>query len=112
MMDHWQPEIGGGPRGIFSMGRNLTRTPTSTSNQQNSMAGFMMGVYSGWNKSLQWEVMTVREWQHAFYARDRWQVNDKLTLTLGLRYEYFRWLQGKTVRWKLSTGPQLTLADR
>ena len=89
MMDHWQPEIGGGPRGIFSMGRNLTRTPTSTSNQQNSMAGFLMGVYSGWNKSLQWEVMTVREWQHAFYVRDRWQVNDKLTLTLGLRYEYF-----------------------
>ena len=44
---------------------------------------------SGWDKSLQWEVMTAREWQHAFYVRDRWQVSDKLTLTLGLRYEYF-----------------------
>ena len=33
--------------------------------------------------------MTTREWQHNFYARDRWQVNDKLTLDLGLRYEYY-----------------------
>ena len=33
--------------------------------------------------------MTTREWQHGFYARDRWQVNNKLTLDLGLRYEYY-----------------------
>ena len=89
IMDHWQPEIGGGPRGIFAIGRDMTRIPGSSNNMQNSMASFLLGAFSGWNKSLQWEVMTVREWQHAFYVRDRWQVNDKLTLTLGLRYEYF-----------------------
>ena len=89
MMDHWQPEIGGGPRGVFSIPRQLTMTPTSTTNMQNSMAGFLLGAYNGWAKSLQWEVMTIREWQHAMYVRDRWQVSDKLTLTLGLRYEYF-----------------------
>ena len=33
--------------------------------------------------------MTTREWQHNMYARDRWQVNNKLTLDLGLRYEYY-----------------------
>ena len=33
--------------------------------------------------------MTTREWQHGLYARDRWQVNNKLTLDLGLRYEYY-----------------------
>jgi len=33
--------------------------------------------------------MTTREWQNALYARDRWQVNTKLTLDLGLRYEYY-----------------------
>ena len=33
--------------------------------------------------SVQYELMTTREWQHAFYARDRWQVNDKLTLDVG-----------------------------
>ena len=33
--------------------------------------------------------MTTREWQNALYVRDRWQVNTRLTLDLGLRYEYY-----------------------
>ena len=33
--------------------------------------------------------MTGREWQHALYLRDRWNVNPKLTLDLGLRWEYY-----------------------
>ena len=33
--------------------------------------------------------MTGNEWQYAFYARDRWQVNSKLTLNLGLRFDYY-----------------------
>jgi hypothetical protein len=33
--------------------------------------------------------MTGREWQFGWYARDRWQVTPKLTLMLGLRYEYY-----------------------
>ena len=37
--------------------------------------------------------MTTREWQHGMYARDRWQVNNKLTLDLGLRYEYYPLMQ-------------------
>ena len=39
--------------------------------------------------SVQNELMTTREWQHGLYVRDRWQVNNKLTLDLGLRYEYY-----------------------
>ena len=30
-----------------------------------------------------------REWQFGWYARDRWQVSRKLTLNLGLRYEFY-----------------------
>jgi hypothetical protein len=33
--------------------------------------------------------MRTREWQLSWYVRDRWQVSRNLTLTLGLRYEYF-----------------------
>src|SRR5947209_7435879 len=33
--------------------------------------------------------MKTREWQLAFYSRDRWQVSRKLTVNLGLRYEYY-----------------------
>jgi outer membrane receptor protein involved in Fe transport len=38
---------------------------------------------------VQNELMTSREWQHALYIRDRWNVNARLTLDLGLRWEYY-----------------------
>ena len=30
-----------------------------------------------------------REWQFGWYGQDRWQVSSKLTVSLGLRYEYY-----------------------
>ena len=47
------------------------------------------GLIGTANKSLQNELMTGREWQHALYFRDRWKPSDKLTLDLGLRWELY-----------------------
>ena len=44
---------------------------------------------SSYGKSVQFEEMTGRENQYGLYVNDRWQVNDKLTVNLGLRYEYY-----------------------
>ncbi len=44
---------------------------------------------SGFGKSVQFEVMTARENQYGLYVNDRWQVNDKLTVNAGLRWEYY-----------------------
>ena len=33
--------------------------------------------------------MTGREWQHGLYIRDRWTVSPKITLDLGVRWEYY-----------------------
>ena len=41
------------------------------------------------NKSVQFELLTGREDQYGLYVNDRWQVNDKLTVNAGLRYEYY-----------------------
>ena len=49
----------------------------------------MLGLVGNANKSVQNELMTVREWQHALYFRDRWNVSPKLTLDLGLRWEFY-----------------------
>ncbi len=89
-MNHWQPEIGAGPRGRFDFGGNVTGAPGYQPVEGfNGYAAFMLGLASSYGKSLQAEEMTTREWQHGFYIRDRWQVNDKLTFNGGLRFEMY-----------------------
>jgi hypothetical protein len=89
-LDHWQPEIGVGPRGAFNFSGNTTALNGGAgANQYNSFAAFLLGTPNSVEKSLQYELMTTREWQFGFYFRDRWQFNRNLTLTLGLRYELY-----------------------
>jgi hypothetical protein len=88
-LDHWQPETGN-PRGRFTFLGNTTAVRGGqTSNFYNQYASFLLGLVGNANKSVQNELMTSREWQHALYIRDRWNVNTKLTLDLGLRWEYY-----------------------
>ena len=88
-LDHWQPETGN-PRGNFTFNANTTGLRGGqTTNFYNQYASFMLGLIGNVNKSVQNELMTAREWQHAFFVRDRWNVNSKLTLDLGMRWEYY-----------------------
>ena len=90
-MNHWQPELGAGPRGQLDTAVNATalKGGAQTANGYNGYAAFLLGLIGHAGESVQNELMTTREWQNAFYARDRWQVNTRLTLDLGLRYEYY-----------------------
>jgi len=90
-LEHWQPELGYGPRGTMWAATNSTALNGGAQdpNIYNIHAAFLLGLMSYAANSVQNEVMTTREWQHNMYGRDRWQVNDKLTLDLGLRYEYY-----------------------
>ena len=58
-------------------------------NFYNQYAAFLLGLVGTARKSYQYELFTGREWQHAMYVRDRWTVNQKLTLDLGVRWEYY-----------------------
>ncbi len=88
-LNHWQPELGSGPRGNFSFSGNLTGASGYTSNLWNQYAGFLMGLDTGYGKSIQYEIMSGRENQYGTFISDRWNVSQKLTLNLGLRYEYY-----------------------
>jgi len=89
-MDHWQP-IGVGPRGYMQAATNATGLNRGGQNPNiyNAYASLLLGLIDAAGTSVQYELMTTREWQHNMYARDRWQMNNKLTLDLGLRYEYY-----------------------
>ncbi len=86
-MNHWQPELGAGPRGAFDFNGGLTGT--GSFNNFNAYAQFLLGTPQSIQKSLQYILATAREWQFGTYVQDRWQVSRKLTLNFGLRYEYY-----------------------
>jgi outer membrane receptor protein involved in Fe transport len=92
-MNHWQPELSdGGPRGYFDFepgSTGLNSTGATAPNYLNAYAGFLLGMPYQVEKGLQYILMTPREWQFGWYARDRWQISRKLTLNLGLRYEFY-----------------------
>jgi hypothetical protein len=88
-LNHWQPELGY-PRGYFYFGGGATTLgPTGSPDQYNAYAQFLLGQTSYANKSIEYELATAREWMYSGFIRDRWQVNKKLTLNLGLRYELY-----------------------
>jgi hypothetical protein len=89
-MTHWQPEIGGGPRGAIAFGGGpASLNGGASTNNFNGYAAFLLGQSNQMQKSLQFILMTPREFQFSWFAQDRWQVSRKLTVTLGLRYEFY-----------------------
>jgi len=90
-MNHWQPEVGVGPRGRLDFSGNLSglRSGPQSPNFYNQYAAFLLGLTSQVQKSLQWETMRTREWRFGFYFGDQWRPHRALTLDLGVRYEYF-----------------------
>ena len=103
LMNHWQPELGEGPRGAFYFDPGVTAlnpdaldatvgfqggTP-SFENDWNGLAGFLLGTPDVSGKSSQFIKMNSFENQYALYIRDRWRATPKLTLDLGLRWELY-----------------------
>jgi Carboxypeptidase regulatory-like domain/TonB dependent receptor len=102
-LTHRQAEFGSyGLRGGFAFSGNITGAPDIFDNdgdgvldddyvphRWNQFAAFLMGLSNSYSIDIQNEVMTGREWQTAFYVRDRWRVTQNLTLNLGLRLENY-----------------------
>ncbi len=89
-LNHWHPETNS-PRGAFDFSGGVTALNGGPSpNQFNAYAAFLLGLPIDVGKSLQFfSPMSPREWQEGYYLRDRWQATRHLTLTLGLRWEYY-----------------------
>jgi hypothetical protein len=99
-LNHWQPELGAGPRGEFDFGGAVTAlNGGAPPDQFNALAQFELGLAGelgtdggnaiGVGKSDQFIKATAKEWQFGLFVGDRYRITNKLTATLGLRYEYY-----------------------
>ncbi|MCC6262245.1 MAG: TonB-dependent receptor [Bryobacterales bacterium] len=82
---------GGGAAGAFSFTGGVTNVLGGPSpNAYNSYSDFLLGSPFTVQKMLQVpDEITTRATVMGFYARDQWQINRKLTLSYGLRWEHF-----------------------
>ena len=95
-LNHFQAEFGsfGGVRGGFQFfntgtGNSATGNTGYVPQVWNGLAGFVLGQPILRQKDAQEIEMTGREWQLGLYVNDHWNVNDKLTLNVGLRFERY-----------------------
>ena len=92
-LNHFQPQGGTFQtvRGTFQFSGNITALQGgAAANRFNSWADFLLGLPSGAGKVDQLRnPNALRMKSYALYARDHWQVNQKLTLTYGLRWERY-----------------------
>ncbi len=74
--------------GRFNFARTFTDDPNATANTGETMAAFLLGTASTIEQdfTLVYPGFRITEW--SYYFQDDWKVNSKLTLNIGLRYEY------------------------
>lgn len=92
-MNHVTHELvgaSGAPMGGFSFSGGVTALNGGpVANQFNSYAQFLMGIATNVSKILMLpDEIRTRAWLQSFYIRDQWQINRKLTLSIGTRWEY------------------------
>jgi hypothetical protein len=95
-LNHFQPQGGtfGTARGTFGFDGSLAAlkggTAINTGSPSNSWAQFLLGDPSETGKVTQYtNPIALRFANWSIYARDQWQVSQKLTIDYGLRWEYY-----------------------
>ena len=92
-LNHFQPQGGAfqTARGSFRFTGNVTALNGGASaNQYNSLAQFLLGLPTEVGTAVQAVNPNSLRWKSwSWYIRDRWQVTPKLTLSYGVRWEFY-----------------------
>jgi outer membrane receptor protein involved in Fe transport len=74
--------------GRFNFARTFSDNPNATANTGDAMASFLLGTASTIEQDFTLVFPGFRQTEWALYFQNDWKVNDRLTLNLGIRYEY------------------------
>jgi len=88
----WMGMDGNEPSGYpggFTFNREVTGTVGTAVNDYNSYSSFLLGLPTSMERRTRVMTGYTRTWAHSLYARDKWEVTKRLTLSLGLRWDYF-----------------------
>ncbi|MBV8817990.1 MAG: TonB-dependent receptor [Acidobacteriaceae bacterium] len=77
------------PRGIYNFGENQTSIPGAKTGFGNDMASFLLDQPSSAGRDINTYFPAYRQWNFFAFAGDKWVVTPKLTLDLGLRWEFY-----------------------
>ncbi|MGH9667871.1 MAG: TonB-dependent receptor domain-containing protein, partial [Bryobacteraceae bacterium] len=77
------------PRGAFTFSEAQTSIPGAKTGFGNDFASFLLDQPSKVGRDLNIYFPAYRAWQFFSFAQDKWQVSPKLTLDLGLRWEFY-----------------------
>ncbi len=77
------------PRGLFNFGSAQTSIPGASTSFGNNLASFLLGLPSQVGRDLPVIFPAYRAWEVFTYFRDKWVVTPRLTLDLGLRWEFY-----------------------
>jgi hypothetical protein len=77
------------PRGLYTFNDVQTSVPGATTNIANYVASFLLDVPSQVGRDLNTIVPAYRQTWIFAYITDKWQVNPRLTLDLGVRWEFY-----------------------
>ena len=74
--------------GLFNFDPTFTSDPNNTGKTGDSMASFLLGTPSGISQDFLLVWPGIRTLEIGSYLQDDWKVSNRLTLNLGIRYEY------------------------
>jgi len=106
-----QTQDNGGPRGRFRFRAPQTASPLDAASQNgfaNAFAAFLLDAPSEIGRDLKVTDPGTRHWAYFTFIQDKWAVNSKLTIDVGLRHEFYTPMIGLVDQGGLSNYDPLT----